>query len=58
MVRPIRKPPILFGKNAARFDEEMKRVESISAEERRNNRENTRKQCEKIRKEWNLTYEY
>lgn len=58
MARPIRETPILFGKDAARFEAEMKRVENLTAEERKANREKVRKECDQIRKEWNLVYKY
>lgn len=40
MARPIRETPILYGKNAERFMEHMRRVDNMSIEERK---ENTRK---------------
>ena len=55
MARPIRETPILFGKDARRFEEEMRRVDNLSAEERKANRETLRKEYERICKEWNLT---
>ena len=39
MARPIRETPILYGKDAERFVEEMKRVESLTPEQRKANRE-------------------
>ena len=39
MARPIRESPILMGKDAERFVKEMKRVESLTSEQRRANRE-------------------
>ena len=39
MARPIRETPILFGKDAKRFTQEMKRVERMSKEQRQANRE-------------------
>lgn len=48
----------MFGKDAARFEAEMKRVENLTAEERKANREKIRKECDQIRKEWNLVYKY
>ncbi len=33
MARPIRETPILFGKDAKRFTQEMKRVERMSKEQ-------------------------
>jgi len=56
MARPIRETPILFGKDARRFEEEMRRVDNLSAEERKANREKLRKEYERICKEWNLTF--
>ena len=38
MARPIRETPILYGKDAERFVEEMKRVESLTPEQRKANR--------------------
>ena len=35
MARPIRETPILYGKDAERFVEEMKRVESLTTEQRK-----------------------
>ena len=57
MARPIRETPILFGKDAERFTREMKRVESISKEERRANREKLLREAAQIEKEWNLTFD-
>lgn len=57
MARPIRETPILFGKDAERFTREMKRVESLSKEQRRANREKLLRDAEAVRKEWNLTFE-
>ncbi|WP_455625899.1 hypothetical protein [Parabacteroides sp.] len=56
MARPIRETPILFGKDARRFEEEMRRVDNLSMEERKANREKLRKEYERICKEWNLTF--
>ena len=39
MARPIRETPILYGKDAERFVEEMKCVESLTPEQRKANRE-------------------
>ncbi|WP_455664422.1 hypothetical protein [Phocaeicola sp.] len=49
MARPIKETPILRGEDARRFEEEMRRVDNLSAEERKANREKVRKQCEKFR---------
>ena len=56
MARPIRETPILFGEDARRFEEEMRRVDNLSAEERKANRDKLRKEYERICKEWNLTF--
>ncbi len=45
MARPIRETPILTGEDALRFDEEMKRVESMPQSERRQNRLNLERSC-------------
>lgn len=57
MARPIRETPILYGKDARRFEEEMKRVDNISPEERKANREKLYQEVERIKKKWNLTFE-
>ena len=57
MARPIRETPILYWKDAERFVKEMKRVESLSPEERKANREKLRQEAERIKKKWNLTFE-
>ncbi len=56
MARPIREPPILMGKDAERFVKEMKRVESLTPDQRRANREKLHAEVEEINKKWNLTY--
>lgn len=56
MARPIRETPILMGKDAERFVKEKKRVESLTPEQRRANRENLHAEVEEINKKWNLTY--
>ena len=58
MARPIRETPILYGKDAIRFEKEKRRVDSMSPEQRKANRDALRKESEQIRKEWNLTYKY
>lgn len=58
MARPIRETPILYGEDARRFEENMKRVESMSPEQRRANREKLEQEYQRIREEWNLTYVY
>ena len=56
MSRPIRETPILYGKDAERFVEEMKRVESLTPEQRKANREKLQTEIAVLDKEWNLTY--
>ena len=56
MARPIRETPILVGKDAGHFVKEMKRVESLTPEQRRANREKLHAEVEEINKKWNLTY--
>ena len=56
MARPIRETPILVGKDAERFVKKMKRVESLTPEQRRANREKLHAEVEEISKKWNLTY--
>lgn len=55
MARPIRETPILYGKDARRFEENMRRVESMSAEQRRVNREEARKAYEGLITEVNFS---
>ena len=56
MARPIRETPKLYGKDAERFVEEMKRVESLTPEQRKANREKLQAEIAVFDKEWNLTY--
>ena len=56
MARPIRETPILYGKDARRFEAEMKRVDNLSPQERNANREKLKKEYERICKEGNLTF--
>ena len=56
MARPIRETPILYGKDAESFVEEMKRVESLTPEQRKANREKLQAEIAALDKEWNLTY--
>lgn len=56
MSRPIRETPILYGKDAERFVEEMKRVENLTPEQRKANREKLQVEIAVLDKEWNLTY--
>ena len=55
MARPIRETPILYGKDAKRFVEEMKRVESLTPEQRKANREKLQAEIAVLDREWNLT---
>lgn len=48
MARPIRETPILYGKDAQRFEARMKAVEKMSAEERRANRDAARRAYEEL----------
>lgn len=50
MARPIRETPILVGKDAERFVKEMKRVESLTPEQRRANQEKLHAEVEEINK--------
>lgn len=50
MARPIRETPILVSKDAERFVKEMKRVESLTPEQRRANREKLHAEVEEINK--------
>ena len=52
MARPIRETPILYGKDAERFVEEMKRVESLTPEQRKANREKLQAEIAVLDKEW------
>lgn len=56
MARPIRETPILFGKDAERFTREMKRVESLSKEQRRAYHDKLNHEVAKFEKKWNITY--
>lgn len=56
MASPIREAPILVGKDAERFVKEMKRVKSLTPEQRRANREKLHAEVEEINKKWNLIY--
>ena len=56
MARPIRETPILYGKDAKRFVEEMKRVESLTPEQSKANREKLQAEIAVLDKEWYLTY--
>lgn len=48
MARPIRETPILYGKNAERFMENMRRVENMSEEQRKANRDKARAAYESL----------
>lgn len=48
MARPIRETPILYGRNAERFMEEMARVDAMTEAERQANRDHDREAYESI----------
>ncbi|MBR2196368.1 MAG: hypothetical protein IJ911_12240 [Salinivirgaceae bacterium] len=50
MARPIKETPILTGKDAERFVEEMQRVEAISPEEKASNRDKLERDFKEISK--------
>ena len=52
---PWKETPTLYGKDAIRFEEEMKRVDNMSKEERQANADAWSKRYEEICKKWNLT---
>lgn len=56
MARPIRETPILFGKDADRFLKEMKRVESLTPEQRKVNREQLMANVAVGKEKWNITF--
>ena len=56
MARQIRETPILYGKDDERFVEQLKRVESLTPEQRKANREKLQAEIAVLDKEWNLTY--
>ena len=45
MSRPIKETPILYGKAARKFEEEMQRVENMTKEERMANRKKVEEGC-------------
>ena len=45
---PFKETPILYGEDAIRFEKEMERVDNMSIEERRANREKVRKDYEEF----------
>lgn len=45
MARPIKETPILYGKAARKFEEEMQRVENMTREERMANRKKVEEGC-------------
>ena len=45
MARPIKETPILYGKAARKFEEEMLRVENMTREERMANRKKVEEGC-------------
>ncbi len=57
MAKPFKTTPILLGKDALRFEQEMQRVNALTPEQRTANREELFRRCENARKKWNLTVE-
>lgn len=45
----------MYGKDAARFEQEKKRVDNMDPEERKANKENLRLKYEEFCRKWNLT---
>ena len=56
MARPLSETPLLSGKDAERFVQEMKRVACLTPEQRKANREKLQAEITVLDKEWNLTY--
>ena len=56
MARPIRETPILMGKDAERFVKEVKRVASLTPDQRSANREKLHAEVEAFNNKWNQTY--
>ena len=54
MKYPFKETPILYGKDALRFDEEMRRVDAMSDEERQANWEKVCKSYEQFCKKVNV----
>ena len=52
---PWKETPILYGEDARRFEEEMKRVDAMSEEERQANCKKLCKDVDDFCKEWNVT---
>lgn len=50
MARPIKETPILYGKAARKFEEEMQRVENMTREERMANRKKQKKDVLQFKK--------
>jgi len=47
MARPIRETPILYGEDARRFLEEMRKVDSLTKEQREENTRKLKEDCAK-----------
>ena len=45
MARPIKETPILYGKAARKFEEEMQRVENMTREERKKKKKKVEEGC-------------
>ena len=52
MARPIAETPSLYGKDAERFAENMKKVETLSKEERQANRAALEKRIKSAEEKW------
>ena len=52
MARPIAETPTLYGKDAARFAENMRKVENLSLEERQANRTALNERIKTAEKKW------
>ena len=57
MKYPFKETPILYGKDALRFDEEMRRVDAMSEEERQANWDALCKRVDAACKRWNIKIE-
>ena len=54
MARPIAETPTLYGEDARRFSENMKKVDSMSREERRANRAEFERRYQEVAQKHNL----
>ncbi len=56
MAKPFKETPILYGKDAIRFEREVQRVNAMTAEERAANREKLRREYEAACKDLNISF--